>query len=239
MWGWIKDRASDIWGAVTGVFDFLTTFPRWLIARLMKIPDFFLTLLGWMPERAMRVQVKILIDPKTRRPVATRREVEREMRLAKRIFKELVNVKIIDPSGGNRFLVTGHGEIPPEFAMDPGCNLRGYGQKFTPVGRWFRRRVARNPVGTISGVGSPATIFAVRAGDGSGCFLGWGNYGYMNQSRHRTTLAHELGHACDLLHIGAGGTLMDSDRNTRRLRLYRLQQAILRSHPRLTKTGWF
>lgn len=132
--------------------------------------------------------------------------------------------------------------------MEPTCDRGGFGETLTRVGRWFRTRAKRTFTGATVGYGSPATMFVVRAvkPDKLGCFIGLVHYGYITPRAISqlesdpdgvvrvagTTLVHELGHSCDLLHTD--GTVMHPTKEGCVLRFTRWQRAWLRSSRRVT-----
>jgi hypothetical protein len=241
MWGWVKKTVKKVWDGVSGFVSSLWTGFKWFVHRAIGIIEYISTLFGIMPEKKLRVSIKILLDNDLR-PLADREKVERVLALAREVFKEQAHVRIVSPTGDEESIISLHPEPAPEYVLDPLCDAGGYGQIFTRVGRWFRRYSARTPAGSFFGYGSPATIYVVRdVQEADGCFLAIAtNYGYIDSGALDRTeegwllvLAHELGHACDLRHRG-GKTLMKKHPDGRPRRLIRRQKATLRSSPRVT-----
>lgn len=240
MWDFIKDVGRAIWDGITGVGNSLWNGFKWLIHRLIGLLELLGSLFGFMPRKKLRVKVVILLD-KNKKPLASREVVDDVVARATKTFKDEANVRIISPGGSDRLIVSIYPEPAPDFVMKPLCEGGGFGQVFTRVGRWFRTRSAPTPAGSFLGYGAPATIFVVEDVQGkSGCFLPLvTNYGFIDSGAlsgsdgSLLTLAHELGHACDLWHR-SNGTLMEAGPGPRSARLRRYQRAVLRSSPRVT-----
>ena len=239
MWGFIKDLAGSVWDGLTGTLSSLWNLVTWVIHRVIGLLELIWSLLGFKPAKKLRVKVIILLDAHGQ-PVASRADVDAVVTLAKEVFREQANVRIVSPSGSEGLIASVHPRPAPDYVMNPKCDAGGYAQSFSRPGRWFRRHSARTPAGAILGYGAPATIFVVNdVLDKSGCFLGvTTSYGYIDggaltgSEPQLLTFAHELGHACDLLHRER--TLMAPSSDTRSRRLTHGQRAAMRSSPRVT-----
>lgn len=236
MWGWIKGAASAAWNFVKGIGSSLWQTIKWLVHSIIGLIDFILTLLGIMPWKKIRVQAVILLDEK-RQPVASREDVQAVVDLAADVFADQMHVRLSMPDGH----VTLIPEAAPSNVLEVGCDADIWGAQFTSVGAWFRSHQSRTPFGTIFGYGSPVTVFVVRNVEGKrGCappgFLA--DYAVIDPDAltdgegSMLTLAHEVGHACNLLHWS--GTLMKKSHTGRPRKLKRLQKAIFRGSPHVT-----
>jgi hypothetical protein len=240
MWGFIKKVGRAIRDGIGGTVSTLWNGLKWAIHRIFGIFEMIGSFFGFMPTKKLKVKVVILLDAQ-KQPIASRADVDKAVSLAKEVFKDQAHVRIISPTGPDELIVGIHPEPAPEFVMNPLCDGGGFGQVFTRVGRWFRRHSARTHAGSYLGYGSPATIFVVNdVQKKNGCFIGVAtDYGYIDgDALGRSegvllTLAHELGHACDLFRH-KDRTLMESGPGTRSRRLTRRQRAIVRSSPRVT-----
>jgi hypothetical protein len=235
MWGWIKSTAGAVWDFVKGVGSSIWQSIKWLLNFVFGLPDFILTLLGIMPWKKVRVQGMILLDEK-RQPVATREAVEAVIDLAEEVFADQMHVRLVRPF--ERVGVVP--EAAPSYALEVGCDADIWGAQFTNVGAWFRHRQVVGP-GTIFGYGSPITLFVVRnVIDKRGCappaFLA--DYAVIDPDAlsgdegSLLTAAHEVGHACNLLHWSS--TLMQKGHTGRPRKLKRLQKAIFRASGHVT-----
>jgi hypothetical protein len=241
MLGFLGGLARSIWGGLVGAFDTLWHGATWLANRLFWWFDFIGSLVGFMPEKKLRVRVSILLDANLQ-PLVSRRDVEAIVELAKQVFSNQANVTLVSPSGSDQFIVAIEPDLPPAYVLEPHCDAEGYREVFTRVGTWFRLHSAVSATGII-GSGQPATMFCVEQVNGEdrgGCWP-WvfADYGYIGKALPLATdrgtllgLAHELGHACDLPH--GQGSLMDHAPGSRSGSLSRLQIATLRSSPRVT-----
>jgi hypothetical protein len=237
MWGWIVDAASAAWDAVKGFFSDLWQFVKWLIHRGIGLIEFILTMLGVMLPKKIRVQAVVLLD-EHRKPTASREDVQRAVDLADAVFRDEVNVRVVSPVGH----VTIEPDPAPSFVLDVECGSSAFFSQFTAVGAWLRAHANRTPWGTILGNGAPVTAYVVRdVRNKSGCSVAFiADYividpaALAGQEGMRLTLAHEIGHACDLWHDS--GTLMQAGPTGRPRKLSRYQRAIFRSSPHVTYT---
>jgi hypothetical protein len=118
-----------------------------------------------------------------------------------RIFASGARVKVV-PSG---WLVVTAPHAAPKAALDVSCDNHAWREDLGQAGAFYRSLMARTAAGTAIGYGAPVTVFLVRgiAGKG-GCSLGpLTDYATLEADmleRGRRLLAHEIGHACGLIH---------------------------------------
>ncbi|HEU4736481.1 MAG TPA: hypothetical protein VFS48_05595 [Solirubrobacterales bacterium] len=118
----------------------------------------------------------------------------------KRIFKEQANVTLYIQDG----------DWGDALEVEPKCSWGGWAQDLWLTGSRYEEAAAlrcrRYTVPSILGLGSPIYAFAVKeiAGTSTGCSLGpLTNYVVFEAKDAcggKTHLAHEMGHACNLLH---------------------------------------
>lgn len=235
MWGWIKRAARAVGNFVRGVANAVFQAVKWVVHTVVGLLDGILTLIGWMPWKKISVQGVILVDEK-REPLADRDAVQAVIDLAASVFADQMHVRLIQPGH-----VTILAEIPPKDVLEPGCDASILGAQFTSVGAWFRSHQWPSPAGTFLGYGHPVTVFVVRDVIGKmGCappgFLA--DYAVIDPDAlsgdegARLTLAHEVGHACNLWHWD--GTLMKKEHSGRPRTLRRWQKALFRGSPHVT-----
>jgi hypothetical protein len=216
VWDGIKDAAGAVRDGLAGAADSVWKGLTWLVHRAFGIIEWFGSILGIRWKKKLRVKVLILQED-TNKPIASVGALDDVVDRAKKLFKDEANVRLIPPAGGS--IVTIYPQPAPEYVLEVPCDAGAFGQIYTKVGRWFRRRC----VGTAAGFfryGAPATIFVVKDVQGGkrGCFPGvLTDYGYIDPEAlsgsdgSLLTLAHELGHACDLRHR-SNGSLMEDGR---------------------------
>jgi hypothetical protein len=215
MWGWIKDKAESLWNGVKGIGSLLGSLIKGIIHHLIgaifEIPSLFWRRL--MIPKKLRLRVIILLKEDshldTLRPIADRAHVEGAVEVAKEIYKKQANVRIV---GANGPIVRLSSEVAPDYVLNPPCaDKTDYvTAQFGRVGAWFRHRRAFN-LGSWLGYGTPLTVFIVDqvAGRGGCAVIGLlGDYAYVGRDwiepsttnpGDRVTLAHEMGHVCDLI----------------------------------------
>ena len=206
----------------------------WLLHRLIGLPDLVGSLVGITPEKRLRLKVVILRDSNNR-PLATTSEIQSIVEAATTALHEVADVKL-EPAIGNDDFVEQLSGPAPAYVLDPKCNWGGFQHNFTEVGRWYRD-VSKSYT-SRGGV----VMFIVQDVQGkSGCFTGLVDFGYIDpgavrdpmgrpaEGARQLTLAHELGHGCDLLHRKDPTNLMTPGSDERMAKLSRWQRAVLRS----------
>lgn len=207
----------------------------WLLHRLVGVPDLVGSLLGYTPAKRLRLKVVILRDSDDR-PLASMSDVQAVVDAATDAFRLAANVTIV-PAVGSEEIVEEIREQNPVYVLDPKCDWGGFQHNFTEIGRWFRR--ASKEFTSRGGV----VIFVVEDVQAkAGCFTGLVDFGYVDpgavtdrstgraaKGARQLTLAHELGHGCDLLHRRDPINLMTPGSEERTTRLSRWQRAVLRT----------
>jgi hypothetical protein len=191
--------------------------------RVVGLPEAALNAAGVLPPKKVRLRVVVLAEA-TGQPVvgpldgkSTKDRVMEAVEVARAIFQEEANVRIVSAGGT---LVTVDTTPAPTDALTVRCEGGALKDDLGQAGFFFRNRMARNVVGTAIGAGSPITVFVVKSVVGKhGCSLGpLTDYVTVDvdgvTTPSKRTLAHELGHALGLPHTGgAGGVLSGSSPN--------------------------
>src|ERR687891_192468 len=157
---------------------------------------------------------------------------------SRRRKKLRLRVCILRDEEGNPVATPADVDPAPQQALDSACVERSWQADFGPGGAFFRRHVARNTVGAITGSGAPITAFVVRDVLGrAGCSLGpLVDYVTVDmgalKGRTLRVLAHELGHACGLPHSDDVENLMLPKRMGERLASW--QVSLLRGSRHVT-----
>lgn len=155
--------------------------------------------------------------------------------LAKEIFLRECNVSLVGV--GNRPIVMVAPAPAPTEALDVGCKPAAWRGDLGGAGSYFRSLAAGMFGGLPVGYGAPVTAFVVRSmAHAAGCSLGpLTNYVTVTAAAMRgatpRVLAHELGHACCLLHRKEEHNLMIPAAGEH---LTRWQVAVVRGSPHVS-----
>jgi hypothetical protein len=241
MWGWVKKAAKAVGHAVKGTVSAVVQTVKAVVHRVLGIPEFVGTLLGYMPEKKISVEALILM--KNNKPLASLVDVQAVLDLADDVFSDQMNVRIVNRQGRRPLILAG--EVPAANLSVTCYPPKVLASDFSSVGDWFRDHQVRKLGGTLFGYGQPVTVFIVDnvEGDNSGCCPGFlSDYAVIDPNAlqgiegKKLTLAHEVAHACSLWHYGAGN-LMRHDPDSKRTRhLSRFQKAIFRSSGHVVRT---
>jgi hypothetical protein len=226
---------ASIGGAMSGVGSLVASGLGWLLHRLLGLPELVGSLAGFRPRKRLRLQLVILRDS-AGAPLVEPHEVQTAVDAAKTAFITAANV-VVEPPIGSDDIVELYAEQNPVYVLEPECNWGGFKHNFTEVGRWFR--ATSKPRTARGGV----VIFVVEdVRKKAGCFMGLVDFGYVDGAAFRSaiagspseglpplTVAHELGHGCDLLHRKDPANLLAPAGKERTAHLSRWQRAVLRS----------
>jgi hypothetical protein len=244
-WGKVKKVAKGIGKGLRGAVRIGAGFIRSLVTF-----DWLRVYLGWTSTKALEMRVVILSDqagpildystipnPDPVEPGSTTADklaLDRAIDEVRRIFKDQANVEIKPQT--NEVLVTTLTTPAPSAALTPRCGWDGFVDGLGTAGDFYQRNI-ENPLL------AKVTVFVVadvqgKRGCSSGAFDDWvvidptGVYDtnpVSGQSPNPWTLAHEVGHACNLFHPGAGSSLMRPSASGRRDHLHKWQKVILRA----------
>lgn len=244
-WGKVKKFAKGVGKALKGVARVAAGFFRSVLTF-----DWLRVYLGWTSTRTLQLRVVILsnqagpvldysvvsnfdFEPGT--ISADRRALDIAIDEARRIFKNQADV-VIKPDV-NSELVSTITTAAPTPALTPRCNWDGFVDSLGVAGAYYQQNL-------VSPLLASVTVFVVEnVQNKRGCSYGaFGDYTVIDrsgiydddnpapvQSVNPWTLAHEIAHACNLFHPGAGSSLMRSSASGRRDHLFDWQRVILRA----------
>ena len=204
-------------------------FVTFLINTVLSLGDMLLGLLGIRPEKKLRLCTIILRDEEGK-PVGTVDDAVKLLQLAADVYKRDANVRVVplrafqysSGFGGAETVdaswVTGDDANSDSTVLDVGCGGSGAGADWTIAGTIYQFKASTlcffGNWRRVVGYGAPVTCFLIRdvVGTTVGCAL-WitdyvtieGNVLHASPPSART-LAHEVGHACNLSH-----TCVDDD----------------------------
>jgi hypothetical protein len=215
---------------------------------ILGLVDFLVGLIGILPEKKLRICVVILRD-EMGDLLATRASLVPLLQNAIDIFRREANVRVI-PSAPLQFDsgFAGRERATEDWVhtqtrgrndssvLDVACDSGAAGEDLLTVGAQFELLASTacfySNARRVLGYGAPVVVFIVRSVGGtdeSGCSLGpLSDYVTVEANRppDSSVIAHELGHACNLLHVDDRNNLMALGRMD--TRLSRLQVAWLR-----------
>jgi hypothetical protein len=246
MFGWVKKAAKGVVDVVRGVVSTATQIGKAGFHRTLGVIDFVGTLVGWMPEK--KISIEVLILQKNHTAIADISDVQAVLDLANDVYREQMNVRVENRHGGRP--VELEDEVPDTNLHVSCAALKVVGNTFTSEGSWFRDHQVTTTGGVLFGYGSPVTVFIVEdvKGGDAGCCPGLlSDYAVLDPSAlggsqaNRLLLAHEVGHACGLPHpwlglLGKKKNLMYHESDRRSRRLSRVQKAWFRSSGHVTRT---
>lgn len=216
---------------------------------LVGLIDAALGVIGIRPEKKLRVCVIVLRD-ENGTAVAQTSNVVTNLQAAIDIFRQEANVRII-PSAPFQY---GSGFAGPEEAdeswvhvnpgssgpgvLDVDCGSGAAGEDLWVTGSEFEflasTRCFYSNFRRVLGYGAPVIIFIVRSFSGGdiGCSLGPLTDYITILGRNPICIAHELGHSCNLWHVGGANNLMNAACGRTELSWW--QVAILRNSRHVT-----
>ncbi len=210
----------------------------------LGLPDALLALLGVLPEKRLRLWIFMPLD-EAGQPLWESEPLLEALAVAARILRREANIRLV-PTGPLQF---DYAFSPPEIMDDGwirsgrvrvtsqelavGCRLEALREDLGTVGArlawWDLISHPRGSYRRLTGWGTPLMVMPVRAveeGGLAGCSLG-PLVDYLTVWAERPIcLAHEIGHACNLLHQPGAMNLMNETCGG--VHLNRWQVALLR-----------
>ena len=205
------------------VFKWLWNSVITLIHFLVGLIEFLLWRLGFRPVKKFRIGFIILRDQENN-PLTTPQNVLPAVEKAQEIFKQ-AHVEVI-PAFPLAKKLSESGEADKNSAwfrtlpipaagriLEVDCNLPAFWQDFGLPGAIFQYQTLGmffdSGFRRLTGYGAPVTVFVVQEIRGfAGCSLGWISDYVTVEHKHLFTTAHELGHACNLMHRHDKANLM-------------------------------
>jgi hypothetical protein len=198
-----------------------------LVGAALGVFDLFFGFLTW-PEKKLRIQIFILAD-ETATSVVKKEELTPAIDYATKIFKERLNVKLL-PFASDWVEYIKKSAPPAALNVDCGFFISPF-QEFGEAGDFFAHHLAGWNAAPVSGR-FPVTVFIVADVGGphkTGCSMGpFTDYVLVDRAAisatnvmgavtipNPSTMAHEIGHACNLPHWWWPSNLMYGDTSTR------------------------
>lgn len=197
-WSSIKKAVKKAWRAVKAT---VRAIVKVVIEIVLRVINFVLV---WLPiQKKMRIQIFILRneagEPLLNDKVSLK-ALQDALDYAIKTFKDRFDVKI--KPYGNPVIQT-LPKAAPSAALDVRCDTGAASNEWGEAGEYFADNLAGWNIIPIN-LGFPISVFIVRFIEGKiGCSLGpLTDYVTVsvNGTKSVTTMAHELGHSCGLLH---------------------------------------
>ena len=224
-----------------------------IVYRILGLFDLLLGAIGLRPEKKLRVAVVLLKDA-SGTPVVETTSVVEEIQAAIDIYSDQANVRVVPMSWfhlSSPFCSAGTADeswvaVPDgpsdSSVLDVSTNVAAWGEDLWMTGTRFHGLAAWiwkwGLPRRLLGYGAPVTVFVVRTIDGAtGVSLGpLSDYitEVGTETADKTTIAHELGHACGLWHQGEGDNLMYSYDSNDRRKMTLFQALVVRNSRHVT-----
>jgi hypothetical protein len=233
--GWVLDALAFVVELIFSI-PILGRLIRWIwdivltvISFVIGLGDIVLGILGIKPEKKLRVCVLVLRDEKGNL-VADLNTVKQNLQAAVHIYRDQANVRLIKSApfqydsgfAGEETVDDSWIHVMDDPAssdiLDVSCDASAAGEDLWVTGTQFEFMSATHCFfqnsRKVSGYGAPVSVFVVRSvGDSStaGCSLGPLNDYVTIEGPDPICIAHELGHSCNLWHVGDTSNLMNAE----------------------------
>ena len=202
FWSKFKNAVKKVWRAVKAV---VRAVVRIVVEIVYRVINFVLV---WLPiKKKMRISILILED-ENGRPLVKDTDLTTAVEFAKKTFNDKFRVKLKFYGEPGIQTLT---KPAPKAALDVSCDSGALSNEFGEAGEFFANNLAGWNVIPIH-LGFPITVFIVRDITGKiGCSLGpLSDYVTVSTKGvfSDSTLAHEMGHCCGLLHRDDTNNLM-------------------------------
>ncbi len=225
FWSKLKKAVKKVVKAVKSFVRQVIKIVIEVISHIIAVADLILGFIAWPPKR-LRLNVFILSD-ETGKPLMNESDLDLSIDFLRTTLKDRFNVNL--RSYSKSFVETIR-EPAPTAALDVRCD-GAWGEEFGEAGDYFAKHLAGWNGIPIS-LTFPITAFVVRDVKGKiGCSLGpLTDYITISPKgvKSTNTLAHEIGHCCDLWHSKTKSNLMFPD-STRGNKVKWFQKNLFRS----------
>ncbi len=206
-----------------GVIDFF-----W---RIISLPDIILGLFGHYPRKKLRIAVIALIG-EDQTPIVKEDKLRETIKDTMETYLEAANVRVIV----DKIVMM---DVPAPLAnLNPACGSGAMGDDIGLAGMYFENTMNRHCFDStfqrIIGYAAPVVVYVVREVKGGdiGCSLGPFTDYVTIEGRKPQCIAHEIAHACGLLHVEDRENLAAHICGGRKLEWW--QKAIVRSSRHVT-----
>ena len=200
-----------------------------IVWRIASIPGLILDLIGIDLRKRLRVCIIILSDDEG--PLATDTSLDPAIRQAVQIYRDEANVSFIVEA------IHTMRNAAPDRNLDVACNAEAWWEDLWIEGSYFEftaNQLCFDGAGRrLIGFAAPVVVFVLRSVKGAaGCSLGPFSDYVTIEGPNGVCLAHEVGHACSLWHVGDATNLMNPTCGRTQLRGW--QRALVRSSRHVT-----
>ncbi|HJQ40903.1 MAG TPA: hypothetical protein VKB93_27510 [Thermoanaerobaculia bacterium] len=211
---WVTRIVCEVVHVVIFVVERLISLAEWLVNRVLSLPELLFCFLGVRPGRKRYRICPLVIADADGVPVVPVATIESQIAAAVRIY-ETCNVSVI---ASPVTVVTGR----PHLADGPGCDFTGffgenrfeYEHLSCCEGLFGSLKCLRFPSGLLWPRHVLKAIWVRDMPVKVGCYMPPESYVLVDAGAALDTLAHEMGHACDLLHRDDPSNLMSTGNHT-------------------------
>ena len=198
----IKGALKKVWQGIKGAIRLIVRVVVTVVGAVLGIVDLFLGFINWPPKK-LRLHIFILTGDKG--PIVTPADLTPAIDFIKQTYKKRFNVKVLAYSKNQVEIIE---EQAPQAALEVACDGSDL---FGADGDFFADHLAGWNAIPIA-LTFPVTAFIISdIKDTKGCSLGpLTDYVLVDHDGVfvPSTLAHEVGHACNLWHSGTKSNLM-------------------------------
>ncbi|MEO6365170.1 MAG: hypothetical protein ABIO38_03865 [Luteimonas sp.] len=221
FWSSIKKAVKKIVKAIKAVVRAVVRIVVIVLTAVFKVWDLVFGWLGWPPKK-LKLHIAVLRGPNGDL-LKDLNELWPSIELLKTTFKDRCNVDVLPYSSGNERAIDNWAQvvndIAPTSALKVRCDLGALWDEGGEAGDFF----ARHTAGWVGGffpisLAFPVTVFIVEeVSEASGCAVPvLTDYATVAASaltnKGGSTLAHEVGHRCNLWHVQQKENLLNTNR---------------------------
>lgn len=199
--------------------------------RIISLPDIILGLFGVFPQKKMRIAVISLVGDDGE-PVVKGDDLKASIQNTVETYMEAVNVRVIIDK------VMMMAAPAPLANLGPSCGSSAFKEDMGKTGMYFEQTANKecfeSAFQRFTGYAAPVIVYIVKAVQGGdiGCSLGPFTDYVTIEGRKPQCVAHEVAHACGLLHVKERDNLAAHICGGRKLEWW--QKAIVRSSRHVT-----